>query len=90
MNARYIATRVTQISVYSLHLEMNACMNEYSWLIRAFVQLPTFHFMFKDNHLLRLATTKFNFQSWFFEGFAIGRILKKWVHTIQMLWLMDL
>ena len=61
MNARYIATCVTWISVYSLHLEMNACMNEYSWLIHVFVQLPTFHFMFKGNHLLRLVTAKFNF-----------------------------
>ena len=39
------------------------CMNKYmySWLIRALVQLPTFHFMFKGNHLLRQATTKINF-----------------------------
>ena len=56
MYARYVAMRVTHgfLYVYSLHfLKMNACMNEYSWLIHAFVQLPTFHFMFKGNHLLR-------------------------------------
>ena len=89
MNASYIAMCVTRFPIY-FHLEMNACMNGYLWLICAFVQLHTFHFVFNGNHLLRLATAKFNFQSWFFEGFVIGRILKKWVHIIQMLSLLDL
>ena len=42
MNASYVAMHVTRIFIYSLNLEMNACMNEYSWLIRAFVQLRTY------------------------------------------------
>ena len=57
-------------------------MNEYSWLIRVLVQLPTFHLIFKGNHLLRWATAKIYFLSWFFKGFTVARILKKWVHTI--------
>ena len=61
MYACYIATRVTWIYIHSLHLEMNACMNEYSFLIHALVQLPTFHFMFKGNHLLRKEIAKLNF-----------------------------
>ena len=33
MYAHYVATCVTWISVYSLHLEMNACTNEYLWCV---------------------------------------------------------
>ena len=50
-------------------------MNEY-WQICVFVQPPTFHFMFKGNHLLRQATAKNNFRVCFLEGFTIVHIQK--------------
>ena len=58
--------------------------------IHAFVQLPTFHFVFKVTICSGRQPLRLTFEVGFFEGFAIACILKKWVHTIQMLLLKDL
>ena len=48
-------------------------MNDYSWLMRVFVQLPTFHLILKGNHLLRWATANF------FRGLYYSTHTDEWV-----------